>query len=459
MILVFIHELGHFLAARAFGMRVERFSVGFPPKIVGKTIGDTEYVIGATPLGGYVKISGMVDESMDTDFATSVPQPWEFRSKPVWQRIVVITAGVIFNFLLAIVIFAGLKYSQGEVYVPAENVTGVHVREGSVFYDLGLRTNDRLLAVNGKPIERVEDVFVEAIAPNGFVLSIQRGDQNVDIAEPDGFFTRVTEELRNSEDPDILGLSYTTSVLGGVLDGGPAAAAGLQRGDRIISIDGADVRYWAQMRELITESEGRSLAVEFSRPDSLESTTPADAELVGEADGSKVWKTTLTPEIISLPDGELFGIGVQMADAAILSKEFGVVRRDLNLGQSVVAGTQETWRYGSLVLTSLYRVVRGRDSVRQTMGGPIEIGRQTGRALQQGLGEFWRIVAFLSITLGIVNILPIPALDGGHLVFLLYEGITRREPSLKVRIALQNVGMVVLLAFMAFMVINDILRL
>jgi regulator of sigma E protease len=125
----------------------------------------------------------------------------------------------------------------------------------------------------------------------------------------------------------------------------------------------------------------------------------------------------------------------------------------------MVAGVSETWRYGGLVLTSLYRVIRGRDSFRQTMGGPIEIGRQTGRALEQGFGEFWRIVAFLSITLGIVNILPIPALDGGHLVFLLYEGITRREPSLRVRIAMQNVGMVVLLAFMAFMVINDILRL
>lgn len=458
MILVFIHELGHFLAARAFGMRVEKFSVGFPPKIVGKTVGETEYVIGATPLGGYVKISGMVDESMDTDYAESEPQPWEFRSKPVWQRIIVITAGVIFNFILAMVIFAGLKFSEGEAYIPAENVSGVYVADGSVFHTLGLRTHDRLVAVNGDPIERIDDIFTQTITPNGFVLTVERDGRQLEIEEPEGFFTQVTETLRESEDPDVLGLSYIPSILGDVVEDGPAASAGLKRGDRIVAIDSVTVGYWQQMRELITGSEGDPLTIRFRRPDSL-SEAPANAELVDETASYSEWRSVLTPQRMELGDGVQFGIGVVTADLDILSNEFGIVRRDLNLGEAAVAGVTETWRYGSLVLTSLYRVFRGKDSVRQTMGGPIEIGRQTGRALQRGLGEFWRIVAFLSITLGIVNILPIPALDGGHLVFLLYEGITRREPSLKVRIALQNVGMFVLLAFMAFMIINDILRL
>jgi len=457
MILVFVHELGHFLAARFFGMRVDKFSVGFPPRIVGKKIGETEYVVGATPLGGYVKIAGMVDESMDTDFAESEPQPWEFRSKPVWQRIIVITAGVVFNFILAAVILAGLRFSNGDVFVPAENIQGIHVREGSVFHDLGLRTGDQIVAVNGNPLERFEDIFTQAIAPNGFVLNIDRDGEHIDIREPDGFLGRVTEELRNSDDPNALGLSYITSVLGGVLPNGPAARAGLERGDRIVAIDGRSIRYFAEMRELIMASEGRSLTVNFVRPDSMDGA--AGVEVVSTGDGLTEYRTTLTPEQIQTAGGEFFGIGVHDADAEIIEREFGIVRRDLNLGEAAVAGVRETWRYGSLVVTSLYRVISGRDSVRQTMGGPIEIGRQTGRALQQGLGEFWRIVAFLSITLGIVNILPVPALDGGHLVFLLYEGITRREPSLRVRVAMQNIGMFVLLAFMAFMVINDILRL
>src|SRR5690606_17661243 len=139
-------------AAKLFKMRVEQFSIGFPPRILSKTVGETEYRIGAVPLGGYVKISGMIDESLDTDHLDEEPQPWEFRAKPVWQRIVVITAGVIFNFILAFAIFIGLKYTYGETYIPAENVRAVYVAEGSPADAIGLRTGDRLLAVNGEPL-------------------------------------------------------------------------------------------------------------------------------------------------------------------------------------------------------------------------------------------------------------------------------------------------------------------
>src|SRR5690554_6908989 len=149
--------MGHFLFAKLFKMRVERFSVGFPPKLFGKKIGETEYVVGATPLGGYVKISGMVDESMDAEFASSEPEPWEFRAKPIWQRIVVITAGVIFNILLAFVIFAGLKAAYGDEYVPADRIDAVYVSENSIAHEMGLRTGDRIVAVSGRELERYDD--------------------------------------------------------------------------------------------------------------------------------------------------------------------------------------------------------------------------------------------------------------------------------------------------------------
>ena len=146
MILVFVHELGHFLLAKLFKMRVEKFSVGFPPKVIGTTVGETEYVLGLTPLGGYVKISGMVDESMDSDQMASEPQPWEFRSKPVWQRILVIVAGVVFNMILAAIVFISLKASYGESYIP--NLGQVVVADSSIAYKMGIRSGDELVSIN-----------------------------------------------------------------------------------------------------------------------------------------------------------------------------------------------------------------------------------------------------------------------------------------------------------------------
>ncbi len=174
MILVTVHELGHFLAAKLFGMRVEKFSVGFPPKVIGKQIGETEYVIGLTPLGGYVKIAGMVDESLDTEGMASEPQPWEFRAKPVWQRIIVITAGVIFNLILAWIVFSALRFSYGEAYVPASNVQGVYVQPGSLAARMGLRTGDRIEAVGGQPLERYDDLLSRILNADELTFTVAR---------------------------------------------------------------------------------------------------------------------------------------------------------------------------------------------------------------------------------------------------------------------------------------------
>ncbi len=420
MILVFVHEMGHFLLAKLFKMRVDRFSIGFPPKIVGKKIGDTEYVLGATPLGGYVKIAGMVDESMDTDFAGSEPQPWEFRAKPVWQRVIVITAGVIFNIILACVIFVGLKYAYGEAHPVATDDGSVFVADSSLAYQIGLRTGDRVLAVGGKPFDPYGGTrSLNALLADELTIEVEREGRQLRLQGPQDIMTQLSRQGG-------LGISFDASAVGEVMPGSPAEAAGLQAGDRIVAIDGQPVRFWPQMTRLIQASEGRPITLAWERAGSA-------------------YEAQVTPE--ATQDRYLVGIGPS------------VRYESYSLGQALVSGVEDTWFNTKTIVINLKRIVTGRENLRDNLGGPVMVAKLTGQAAQAGPYEFWTIVALLSITLAIVNILPIPALDGGHLVFLLYEGITRREPSLRVRMVMQQVGMVLLLSLMAFLVFNDILRL
>lgn len=428
MILVFVHEMGHFLFAKLFKMRVDRFSVGFPPKIVGKKIGETEYVIGATPLGGYVKIAGMVDESMDTDFAAGEPQPWEFRAKPVWQRIIVITAGVTFNVLLAAVIFIGLKYVYGDAQPLATEDGSVFIADSSVAYQMGLRTGDRVLAIGGQPFDPGSTRMLDALLADKLTIEVERDGERLVFEGPEDIMT----QLSRAGD---LGHSFVPSVIGEVAAGMPAEAAGLEPGDRIVAIDGEPVQFWAQMTRLIQHSEGRTLDVAWVRP-----ATPA-----GESADGERYEAAITPQ--QQNEGYFIGVG-----QAVHFETF-------SLGQAIVAGVEDTWFNTSTIAINLKRIVTGRENLRENLGGPVKVAQITGQAAQAGPYAFWSIVALLSITLAIVNIMPIPALDGGHLVFLIYEGITRREPSLKVRMVTQQVGMVLLLTLMAFLVFNDILRL
>ena len=454
MILVFVHEMGHFLFAKLFGMRVDRFSVGFPPNILRKKAGDTEYVIGLTPLGGYVKISGMVDESMDTSFVASEPEEWEFRSKPVWQRIVVITAGVVFNILLAAVIFMTLKYTGGETYIPAENVKSVYIEEGSFLHDIGLRTGDRIVAVNGEPMERADEFMgLDALVADQLTITVERDGGTVTLEGPDDVMTKLNRSDGN------FGISYSPSIIGRVAGDSPAGSLGLQPGDRIVLVDSERVDFWNQLTTLIKESEGKELLVRWQRPDSL-----FDAEQLAEGvtvvrrgDRHTLLEGRIAARQVTFDGEEYFGFGIGAPSGELLQSELGFRVKEYSVAEAVVAGAGETWITTRAIVTSLSRVVSGRDNFRETMGGPVAIAKETKRAAEGGY--FWKIVAVLSITLAIINILPIPALDGGHLVFLMYEGITRREPSLRLRMITQQIGMIVLLAFMAFLIYNDILRL
>lgn len=441
-ILVFVHEMGHFLLAKLFKMRVERFSVGFPPKLFGRKYGDTEYVIGATPLGGYVKIAGMVDESMDTDFTETPPEPWEFRAKPVWQRIVVITAGVVFNIILAFVIFAGLKMAYGDDFVPAENIEEVYVPENSLAHDMGLRTGDRIVAVSGRELERYDDLLdVEHLMSDPMTITVERNGETHTYRGPNDIMTQLNRSGG-------FGVSVHPSIVGSTMADSPAERAGMEPGDRILAIDGEPVRFWMQVTDFMQDQSGDTVAVTFAK-------APEDA-VIAPRSGADLRTVSIVP--LADEDGRrLLGIGVPTAE--MLWSEYGREHHAFGPGEALVAGVEETWVNTKVIVTSLTRVFSGRENFRENVGGPIAIAQVTKQAAEAGAFFFWRIVAMLSITLAIMNILPVPALDGGHLMFLIYEGITRREPSLRVRMVMQQVGMILLLVFMTFVIFNDILRL
>lgn len=462
-VLVFVHELGHFLTAKLFGMRVERFSIGFPPKIIGKQVGETEYVIGATPLGGYVKIAGMVDESLDAEYENREPEPWEYRAKPVWQRMIVISAGVIFNVILAIFIFAGIKMANGETYIPAENVPAIHVQEESMAYEMGLRTGDQLYAVGGRELERLQPgqgLFgdTESYIADIFTVTVIRDADTLTFQGPEDLAT----QMSRLEDPRA-GLSFEPAIVGATVEEGPAYRAGLQSGDRIIEVGGEPISFWGEMTERVMQSDGEPMTFRWMRPDSLleeggdlEEDTAAEVRLVEERDDHHIFETELEPE--HSEEEDRYVVGIYHPPVSMLASEFGIETRTFGPLEAMASGTRDAWVNTRAIAVSLQRLVTGREGM-DSVGGPVMVAKVAGDAASAGPSQFWFIVAILSVTLAIVNILPVPALDGGHLAFLFYEAVTRREPSLRVRMALQQIGMLLLLLLIVFLIFHDILRL
>ncbi len=426
LILVFFHELGHFLAAKLFGMRVERFSLGFPPRIWGFQKGETDYCIGATPLGGYVKISGMIDESMDDDYLDEEPKPWEYRSKPVWQRIIVITAGVIFNMILAVAIYAGLAFSNGETKVKLDSVDSIYVAENSLAAQMGFQSGDKLVGVNGEEVPYFQDLF----SPNKMMASslsytVMRNGEQVTIPVADSLLDDIGQQgliTLNNAMPSV--------PITQVQSGEPADRAGIQQGDLITAINGEKVGYLQELISRITSSS-----------DSITVTVNRD----GVSHNYK-----LMPN-----ENNKLGIGFNPNP-----EEYFVVERfKYGLFESMNLGIKRTNQTVSGIIGGFSKMFAGDISVRDNLGGPVAIANVTKQATDAGgFVGFWNITAFLSVTLAIMNILPIPVLDGGHLMFLIYEGITRREPSPKVRMALQQIGFLLIIALFIFVTFNDILR-
>lgn len=425
LILVFVHELGHFLAAKLFGMRVERFSLGFPPRIFGIQKGETDYCIGATPLGGYVKITGMIDESMDTDHLNEEPKPWEFRSKPVWQRIVVITAGVIFNMILAVAIYAGITYSMGESKIKLDSVNSIYVAEGSLADKVGFQTGDKLVGVNGEKVAYFNDLFTpENVMASDLSYTVMRGGEQTQIAIADSMINEIGKE-------GLISLANAMpSSISQVKSGSPAEEAGLKAGDHITSVNNQEVGYWLQLVEMINSAED-SLSLGVKRKGEMLSFT-----VLPNADNKLGIYAPNNPD--SLFQVEYFNYGL------FESLDKGVERTN-----STLVG----------IVKGFKKMFTGELAVSESLGGPVAIANVTKEATDRsGWLGFWNITAFLSVTLAIMNILPIPALDGGHLMFLIYEGVTRREPSPKVRMWLQQIGFLILLGIILFATFNDILR-
>jgi len=425
-ILVTVHEFGHFIAAKYFKMRVNKFSIGFPPKILSWKRRSTEYVLGLTPLGGYVQIAGMIDETMDESFIGEEPKPDEFRSKPVWQRIIVILAGVVFNMILAVVIYTGMTWSYGETVVPVRSVGGIYVEEGSLADRIGLQTGDQLIGVNGEEVDYFNELFnPSAITDRDLSYLVNRDGETVTISTPPNFLDLINEEGRFIDETNSL-----PSKISRVMPDSPAESSGLQDGDEVVAVNGEPVSYWLQLVNSIQNTDK-----------SIELTVQRESGLT-------------TVEVT--PDPETKTIGIQSPNPADI---FDIDRRTYNLAQSAVIGYTKTSDTFTGIIKGIGRMFSGDISVRDNLGGPVAIANITKEATDAGgwIG-FWNITAFLSVTLAIMNMLPIPALDGGHFMFLAYEGITRREPSPKVRMGLQQLGFIFLIGLFILVTFNDILR-
>ncbi len=334
-ILVFIHELGHFIFAKLAGIRVERFSLGFPPRLVGKKIGDTDYCISWLPLGGYVKMSGMIDESLE---GTLTGAPWEFMSKSLPKRFMAIFAGPAFNYLLAVLLFGWVAWSEG------------------------MRTPTH---------------------------------------------------------------SYITEVRAN----GPAEKAGFLAGDIILGIAGNDVANVVAVVDLFYSNANNELPVQILR-------------------GEEKLTISVTPQLDPQSRAGRIGIGI--------GQKYSF--QPVSFTLAMVSGFYETITITKLLGKSIGEMIWGNESVKESIAGPIGIAKMVGQAAHAGFDVLLRFMAFLSLQLAILNLLPIPALDGGHIVFIIFEGIMKRPPKMKTRMVVQQIGMVFLLCLMVFIIINDLLR-
>ena len=430
--LIFVHELGHFLLAKALGVKVERFSLGFPPKMIGKQIGETEYVLSWIPLGGYVKMFG---ENPDEE--EEVPPELQHRSfshKPAWKRFLIVFAGPFFNFVFAFFVYWVVLSVNGVDHLPP--IVG-RVVPDSPAAQAGIQPGDQIMTIGDHQIQYYSQID-EAVADSQgrpLALSIQRDGKTQSITvtpvskKQEDYFGEPVPVYMIGVDP------HLRAEVGGLTAGMPAQAAGIKVNDKITSIDGRPVRDWYDILEFIQASKGKEVS------------------LTVERDGSTV-NINVTPQMDSVqkPDGQ----EIKIPRIGIESPRPPLNERINPISAFYYAGLK-TYDVSRLTVVSVVKLIQRKLSVK-TLGGPIFIAQLAGEQAKAGIMEFILLAAVLSISLGILNLLPIPVLDGGHLFFFLLEMIFRRPVSLSIRERAQQAGLVVLIMFMAFIFYNDIAR-
>lgn len=432
--LVAVHEFGHLLAAKYFGMRVEQFSIGFPPKIFSFKKGETEYAVSAIPLGGYVKISGMIDESLNTEAMKLPPQPWEFRAKPAWQRLIVMLAGIVVNVIVGVLIFIGLTYFYGDSYILKDEVNkngGYHV--GPLGESLGLKTGDKVIKINGRDFEYYEDIFKleTLLSPNG-IYTIERNGQLIEIPIPADFI----QQFNSKTNATSFLVPRFPPVVGEIEDGTIAKKI-LKQGDRIREINGYPIQYNDEVIKKVMALKTDSFSL---KSDSLILKISRGATILTFKEYFKDQKS----------------IGFY---AAPMSKEFlDKAQKNISYGllESVLKGTERAFTTLAAQVKGFGRMITGELSPKQSLVGPIAIMQVFGN--EWDWSRFWSITGVLSLVLAFTNLLPVPALDGGHVMFLSYEIISSRKPSDKFLENAQKVGMVFLLTLMALTFANDIVN-
>ncbi len=439
-ILVFIHELGHFLAAKVCKMRTDVFAIGFGKrlfgwnKINGFTIGDlskdldleghTDYRISLLPLGGYVKISGMVDESFDTEFANTEPQPYEFRAKPTYQKLFVITAGVMMNLTLTLVIFSGINFFQDKpIYM---TTTVGYVVEESIAAEAGFQTGDKIISIDGNNVSDWEKVYSDLLLSKvneNKVVTLLRGEETIELTISKDILSEASQTSL------FLPMGYTQPMIAEVLKDSPAEISGIEPDDIFLELDNIKISNSSDVIDIISSHEDVELPLVILR-------------------GEDTIKTAVTPGI----DGKI-GIMIKTAYLGPMKYE------SYSLFASIDQGVMDIIQYTSLTFIYLKRVLVGDLEVGQAFGGPVKIAQIAAQTAEQGPISYLRFLALLSLSLAILNILPFPVLDGGHFVIILIEGIAGREIPLKIKIAIQNAGFIILLILMAIIIYNDIINL
>jgi regulator of sigma E protease len=430
-ILVVLHEFGHYITAKWFKCRVEKFYLFFDPwfAIFKRKIGETEYGVGWLPLGGYVKISGMVDESMDKDQLKLPAQPYEFRSKPAWQRLIIMLGGVTVNILLAFIIYAGILMVWGEKKVPVDSLKYGIAFNDPIFADLGFKNGDKIVSIDGKPIDDYSNILKKLIVVNSSV-SVVRNGQPVNLPMPVDLIGKLVEKKRQSDGPMISPRVPVIVTL--VSDSGSAKEAGLKAGDQVLMVDSISTEFYDVFTAFMrTKKENDKVALTVKRGD-----TTVVLPITLMANAKVGFLTPSTPE-------EFDSLGIYKYSV----KKYGFF-------EALPAGVVRAGTELKFYIDQFKKILSPKTGAYKGVGGFKAMG-SVFSGYSWDWEHFWTITAFFSIVLAFMNLLPIPALDGGHVLFTLGEIITGRKPSDKFLEYAQIVGMVLLLSLMLYANGND----